>query len=341
MAVKAFVSGCAGTALDAGERAFFADEQPLGLILFRRNCEDPGQVRALVAAFREAVGRPDAPVMIDQEGGRVRRLRPPAWPDYPAAGVLGAIAAADPESGVRAAWLQGRLMAADLADLGITVDCAPVLDVIIPGASEAIGDRAFGADPALVTRLGRAEAEGLLAGGVIPVIKHVPGQGRALVDSHHDLPVVGADPATLEATDFLPFRALADLPAAMTSHTVFTAFDPDRPATTSAILIRDIIRGRIGFDGVLFSDDVSMNALAGDHRARGAAIFDAGCDIVLHCSGLIEDMRAIADVTPALSGAAARRVARMMDALSAPEPLDRPAARAEFEAILAGARVGA
>jgi beta-N-acetylhexosaminidase len=341
MAIKAFVSGCAGTELSGSEAAFFAAEQPLGLILFKRNCETPDQVRALVDAFRTAVGRPDAPVMIDQEGGRVRRLRPPHWPDYPAAGVLSGIAQGDPDAGARAAWLQGRLMAADLHDLGITIDCAPVLDAIIPGASQAIGDRSFGGDVALVTRLGRAVANGLLAGGVLPVTKHMPGQGRAMVDSHDVLPVVDADLAALEATDFLPFAALADLPAAMTSHTVFTAVDPQRPATTSAILIRDIIRGRIGFDGVLFSDDVSMNALAGDHRARAKAIFDAGCDIVLHCSGRMDHMREVADVSPALAGVAATRVARMMAALTPPHPFDRAAGRAEFNALLAGLPVTA
>ena len=290
MAVKAFISGCAGTALDAGERAFFAEEQPLGLILFKRNCETRDQVRALISDFRGAVGRADAPVMIDQEGGRVRRLRPPEWPAYPSARVHGDLAVRDSAAAVRAAWLHGRLMGADLADLGITIDCAPVLDVIVPGASEAIGDRSFGGDPTTVTLLGRAMADGLAAAGVAPVIKHIPGQGRAVVDSRDTLPVVDTDLDTLMATDFAPFVALADLPAAMTSHTVFSAVDA-RPATTSPTLIRDIIRERIGFDGLLFSDDVSMNALAGNHAERGKAIFDAGCDIVLHCSGLMDDMR--------------------------------------------------
>ena len=242
MAVKAFVSGCAGTELTGEEQVFFAVEQPLGLILFKRNCDSPAQVRALVDDFRNVVGRPDAPVLIDQEGGRVRRLRPPNWPDYPAARVLGDIAAEDAERGVRAAWLHGRLMAADLRDVGITVDCTPVLDVITPGASDAIGNRSFGGDPALVARLGRAVADGLIAGGVAPVVKHIPGQGRAAVDSHYVLPVVEADLETLAETDFAPFVALADLPAAMTSHTVFSAIDPMNPATTSPAVIRDIIR---------------------------------------------------------------------------------------------------
>ena len=206
MAVKAFVSGCAGTELTGEEQVFFAVEQPLGLILFKRNCDSPAQVRALVDDFRNVVGRADAPVLIDQEGGRVRRLRPPNWPDYPAARVLGDIAAEDAEKGARAAWLHGRLMAADLHDVGITVDCTPVLDVITPGASDAIGNRSFGGDPVLVARLGRAVADGLIAGGVAPVVKHIPGQGRAAVDSHYVLPVVEADIETLAADGFRAVR---------------------------------------------------------------------------------------------------------------------------------------
>jgi beta-N-acetylhexosaminidase len=341
VAVKAFVSGCAGTELTGEEQVFFAVEQPLGLILFKRNCDNPAQVRALVTAFRGVVGRADAPILIDQEGGRVRRLRPPHWPDYPSARVLGGIAAEDPALGARAACLHGRLMAADLHDLGITIDCTPVLDVITPGASEAIGDRSFGGDPATVARLGRAVADGLIAGGVAPVVKHIPGQGRAAVDSHYILPVVEADLDTLARTDFTPFAALADLPAAMTSHTVFSAIDPMNPATTSRTVIRDIIRGRIGFDGLLFCDDVSMNALAGDHRERGKAIFDAGCDIVLHCSGRMDDMRAIADVSPLLAGKARERVGRVLAMNKAPEPLDRTAAREEFVSMTGAAWVGA
>lgn len=341
MAVKAFVSGCAGTELSGEERIFFAVEQPLGLILFKRNCDSPDQVRALVDDFRNVVGRPDAPVLIDQEGGRVRRLRPPNWPDYPAPRVLGDIATDDVERGIRAAWLHGRLMAADLRDVGITVDCAPVLDVITPGASDAIGNRSFGGDPLLVARLGRAVADGLIAGGVAPVVKHIPGQGRAAVDSHYVLPVVEADLDTLAATDFAPFLALADLPAAMTSHTVFAAVDPMNPATTSRALIRDIIRERIGFDGLLFSDDVSMNALAGDHRERGKAIFDAGCDIVLHCSGRMEDMRAVADVAPLLSAKVRARIDRVMALAVTPGPLDRTAARAEYLELAGSGWVGA
>jgi beta-N-acetylhexosaminidase len=213
--------------------------------------------------------------------------------------------------------------------------------VITPGASDAIGNRSFGGDPALVARLGRAVADGLIAGGVAPVVKHIPGQGRAAVDSHYVLPVVEADLETLAETDFAPFVALADLPAAMTSHTVFSAIDPMNPATTSPAVIRDIIRGRIGFDGLLLSDDVSMNALAGDHRERGKAIFDAGCDIVLHCSGRIEDMQAIADVAPLLSDKVRARVDGVTALARAPEPLDRASAREEFLALAGGGWVGA
>jgi beta-N-acetylhexosaminidase len=337
MMAKAFVSGCAGLRLTAGETAFFADEQPWGFILFKRNCESPDQVRELVDALRTAVSQPNAPVLIDQEGGRVRRLQPPAWPDYPAARVLGAIAVDDPDRGRRAAWLHGRLIAADLSDLGITVDCLPVLDVIVPGASEAVGDRSFGSDPGIVVTLGRAMADGLAAGGVCPVIKHMPGQGRATSDSHVDLPAVDADLETLAGSDFAPFVALADLPAAMTSHVVYRAVDPSRPATTSPIVIRDIIRKRIGFDGLLMSDDVSMKALSGDYGERAAAIHDAGCDIVLHCNGRIEEMRAIADAAPRLAGRSGERADRLLGSLLPPSPFDRDAAREEFVALTAGA----
>lgn len=333
MPAKAFISGCAGTVLTADERAFFAATEPWGLILFKRNCADRDQIRALSAAFREAVGRPDAPVLIDQEGGRVQRLQPPVWQSYPAGRVLGLIGEVDRAEGRRAAWLQGRLIASDLGEIGVTVDCAPVLDVIIPGASEAIGNRSFGGDPGLVAELGRAYADGLLAGGILPVIKHIPGQGRATADSHYHLPVVEADLPTLAATDLPPFRALADLPAAMTSHTVFAAIDPVRPATTSPTLIAEIIRGRIGFDGLLLSDDVSMQALSGDYGQRAVAILGAGCDIVLHCNGRIEEMRAIADHTPELSGKAAERAARALAALAPADAFDRVGGRAELVAL--------
>lgn len=335
MTVKAFVSGCAGTELTPEEAVFFAGEQPWGLILFKRNCREPAQVRDLTAAFRTAVGRPGAPVLIDQEGGRVQRLQPPHWDRYPPGRTLGVVGEQDGEAGKRAAWLQGRLIAADLRDVGVTVDCLPVLDVIVAGASDAIGNRSFGGDPLLVASLGRAVADGLIAGGVVPVMKHMPGQGRATQDSHLTLPVVDADIETLTRTDFAPFAALADLPMAMTGHIVYRAVDTDRPATTSPAAIRDIIRNRIRFDGLLVSDDVSMNALSGDYGERATAIHDAGCDIVLHCNGRIEEMRAIADAAPALAGQAGERAERALQFMRPPMPFDRLAGREELLALTA------
>ena len=333
--MKAFICGCAGTAMSSDEVAFLRREQPFGLILFQRNCREPEQVRSLTATFRDAVGRADAPVLIDQEGGRVRRLKPPHWPAYPAAAVLAAVHAADAAAGLRAAWLHGRLIAADLDDLGIDVDCAPVLDVRVPGTSEAIGDRSFGGDPARVAALGGALAEGLMDGGVLPVMKHLPGQGRATSDSHVGLPVVGDAVNVLETSDFAPFAALADLPMAMTAHVVYGAIDPGRPATVSPVVIRDMIRGRIGFDGLLISDDVSMHALSGDYGERAAAIYAAGCDIVLHCNGRTEEMLAVADAAPELAGVSGQRAARALRAKRIPVPFDRAAAREDFRALLA------
>ncbi len=333
--MKAFICGCAGPELSHDEVAFLRREQPFGLILFQRNCQDPQQLRDLTAAFRDAVGRADAPVLIDQEGGRVRRLKPPHWPAYPAAAVIAALHAAEPPAGLHAAWLHGRLIAADLADLGIDADCAPVLDVSVPGTSDAIGDRSFGGDPARVAALGRALAEGLMDGGVLPVMKHLPGQGRATSDSHVGLPVVSEGVETLETSDFAPFAALSDLPMAMTAHIVYSAIDPGRPATVSPVVIRDMIRGRIGFDGLLLSDDVSMHALSGDYGERAAAIYAAGCDIVLHCNGRAQEMLAVADAAPVLAGISGERAARALRARRQPVPFDRAAAREDYRALLA------
>lgn len=330
MVVKAFISGVAGPRLSSEEAAFFRDEEPWGLILFKRNCREPAEIRDLVAGFREAVGRPDAPVLIDQEGGRVQRLQPPNWPSYPPGRTFGLIAEKDEAKGIRAAWLQGRLMGADLADVGVSIDCVPVLDVAVDGVTDAIGNRSFGGNPHMVATLGRAMAEGMMAAGLLPTMKHMPGHGRAVVDSHYHLPVVEADLDTLIATDFAPFAALADLPIGMTSHVVYRTIDPDRPATTSPIVVRDIIRGRISFRGLLLSDDVSMNALSGDYGERARAIRDAGVDIVLHCNGRTEEMRAIADVTAALAGEAGERAAHALSLIRKPEPLDRSAAREEL-----------
>jgi len=336
--VKAFVSGCAGPRLLPEEAGFLAAEQPFGLILFGRNCREASEIRDLAAGFRDAVGRSDAPVFIDQEGGRVQRLQPPAWPAYAAAQVLGWVAVRDPEAGKRVAWLHGRLIAADLRAVGIDVNCAPVLDVIVPGSSAVIGDRSFGTDPYVVATLGRSLADGLLAGGVLPVMKHIPGHGRALSDSHLSLPVVEADLTTLAASDFVPFAELADLPMAMTAHVIVNAVDRDHAASVSEAVIRDIIRQRIGFDGLLMSDDVSMHALSGDYSARAASIYAAGCDLVLHCNGRTEEMREIGGVAPALGGKSRERALRALSARREPAPLDEKAAREEYRSLLA--RVG-
>ncbi len=297
------IFGCAGERLGTAERRFFAEADPLGFILFRRNCREPGQVRDLVASLRDCVGRADAPVLIDQEGGRVARLGPPHWRRHPAAAELA-------REGEAAVFGTARQIAADLAGLGITVDCAPVLDLRIAGADQVIGDRSFGADPAAVARFGRAWCDGLLAGGVLPVLKHIPGHGRARADSHVACPAVDAAADELAASDFAPFRALAEMPWAMTAHVVYTAFDPDAPATLSSSVIGGAIRGTIGFDGVLISDDLSMGALSGPLGARAAAALAAGCDLALHCSGRLAEMEEIAAATGPLAAATAARLAR-------------------------------
>ncbi|HYM73131.1 MAG TPA: beta-N-acetylhexosaminidase [Stellaceae bacterium] len=334
---KAILFGCAGEELSAAERSFFAAFDPLGLILFRRNCAAPDQVRRLVDEFRDCVGRADAPVLIDQEGGRVARLQPPRWRRYPAAARLAALP--DPQA-AEAVWLGARLIADDLAALGITVDCLPVLDLSVAGADTVIGDRAYGGEPARVARLGRAACEGLLAGGVLPVIKHIPGHGRATVDSHHDLPVVETAIGELTESDFAPFRALADMPWAMTAHIVFSAIDADRPTTMSARVIDTAIRGAIGFDGMLVSDDIGMGALAGTVAERTRGVLAAGCDLVLHCSGRLDEMAEAAEAALPLSPAAVARLARgeKLRRRSRTD-FDRRAAEIRFDA-LTGALAG-
>ncbi|MGL5736783.1 MAG: glycoside hydrolase family 3 N-terminal domain-containing protein, partial [Beijerinckiaceae bacterium] len=282
------------------------------------------------------VGRTDAPVLIDQEGGRVQRLGPPHWKKYPPGKSYGALYAANALAGRELTRLGARLIAHDLRALGITCDCVPVLDVPVPGAHDIIGDRAYGLDPATVAILGRAAAEGLLAGGVLPVIKHIPGHGRAGADSHEHLPVVQTERSLLEAQDFVPFRHLADMPLAMTAHVVYAAIDANAPATTSKRMIRDVIRSHIGFGGLLMSDDLSMKALSGTFGQRTKASLKAGCDIVLHCNGDMVEMKAIAKETPKLSGKAARRAEAALARFShRPEPLDAAEARAKLDAALA------
>ena len=316
---KAFICGCAGLALNAEERAFLQREDPWGLILFRRNVADRDQLRELTRSFRECVGRADAPVLIDQEGGRVQRMAPPHWRAYPAAAAVEA--GLEPAQAEAAAGLVARLIAFDLAEVGITVDCAPVLDVAETGMHAAIGSRAFSSRPERVAAMGRTVAEGLLAGGVAPVIKHMPGHGRARVDSHHELPVVEASRDELKR-DFAPFAALKDLPMAMSAHVLYAGIDPRHPATASSIVVGEIMRGEIEFDGLILSDDVSMKALGGPYEERAAAIIDAGLDIVLHCNGELDQARAVASATPLLSGVSLRRASAALAAISAPKPFD-------------------
>ena len=331
---KAFITGVAGTRLSNAERAFIAAERPWGFILFKRNISAPDQVVSLIGELRACVGEPDAPVLIDQEGGRVQRLGPPNWPVYPPGAVFGRLFDIDPEFGLKSARLSARLIADDLFSLGITVDCLPLADVPVAGADAVIGDRAYGTDPVKVARIARAVTDGLEEGGVLPVLKHIPGHGRATADTHFRLPVVDTDEGELNRTDFAAFRPLADLPMAMTAHVVFSALDPLRPATTSATMIEQVIRGAIGFKGLLMSDDVSMNALAGSIAERAEAIFAAGCDLVLHCNGTLAEMAEVARETPVLSGKAKQRAASALAARKPPLPFDRQAARAELDVLI-------
>jgi beta-N-acetylhexosaminidase len=331
------VFGLSGSRLTEEERRLFADCNPLGFILFSRNCVDAEQVRTLVASLRETVGRADAPVLIDQEGGRVQRLRPPRWRAAPAAAVFGSCAAEDEAAAVEAAWLNARLMAAELLDLGVTIDCAPVLDVPQPDADPIIGDRAFCSRGDVVALLGHAVCQGFLAGGVLPVIKHIPGHGRAKVDSHAALPVVDATLDALRRVDFAPFAALAGMPWAMTAHVVYAAIDASAPATTSARVIEHIIRGEIGFDGVLISDDLGMQALSGGPGERAAAALAAGCDLVLHCSGALDEMAAVAAVCPPVGGSAADRLARAEAMRQTPAaPVEPAEAALRLDTLLQG-----
>ncbi|MBL4890780.1 MAG: beta-N-acetylhexosaminidase [Rhizobiaceae bacterium] len=335
MRIKALITGCSGLRLTPDEKKIFRDEQPWGFIVFARNIDDPGQLRELCNEMRDCVGRKNAPILVDQEGGRVRRMRSPHWRDYYSGEKLGDLYRRDRATGLRAAWLQSRLMAADMIDVGLNVDCLPVLDVPIASAHDVIGDRAYGVDVETIVAMGRAASEGLLAGGVLPVIKHIPGHGRAGADSHKDLPVVNSDLATLERSDFAPFKALNDLPLAMTAHVVYSELDGDAPATTSSKIINDIIRGFIGFDGLVMSDDLSMHALSGDFSDRTQRAFAAGCDCVLHCNGIMAEMAEIAAHCPELSGNALARTKAAEKLLDEVEECDIEALHAEFEAMFA------
>jgi beta-N-acetylhexosaminidase len=332
--MRAFITGVAGPSLTAEERQFLKDADPWGLIVFARNVGDGASLRRLVEDCRAALGR-HAPVLIDQEGGRVQRLRPPLCPHYPPGAAYGALYDRDRDAGLKAAKLGARLIAADLAQFGIDVDCLPLGDVPISGADPIIGDRAYGLQPAKVAAVAGAIAAGLLEGGVLPVLKHIPGHGRATADSHERLPVVHADRATLEATDFAAFRPLAGLPLGMTAHVVFTAFDPAAPATSSATIVEQVIRRWIGFRGLLMSDDVSMGALSGTLGERTKAAIAAGCDMVLHCNGKMEEMAAVAAAAPVLTGEARVRADAALAARKPAAPIDIAGIRAVFLDLMA------
>jgi beta-N-acetylhexosaminidase len=332
--MRAFVCGCLSTRLSAEEVGFVREAKPWGLILFKRNVESREQLRALTSEFRAAVGRDDAPVLIDQEGGRVQRLAPPLWAAYPAAARFDAELGG--ERAVEAARLTMRLIAHDLREVGVTIDCAPDLDVADEATHAAIGTRSYSRDPLRVAVLGRAAMEGLIAGGVAPVIKHMPGHGRARVDSHLELPVVEASRAEL-ARDFAPFRALRDAPAGMTAHLVFTAIDRERPATTSAKVLGEIVRGEIGFDGLLFTDDLSMKALGGPFGERARLAYAAGADIALHCNGDLAEARPVAEAAPLLEGRALERARAVLAIIAAgPDGFDVEAGRARLAEMFPG-----
>jgi beta-N-acetylhexosaminidase len=328
------IYGCSGMTLGAAERNFFREVQPFGFILFARNIHDRAQLRALVDSLRDTVGDSGTPVLIDQEGGRVSRLTAPGWSSRPPAARFGLVYAGQHEAGLEAVYLNARLIAHDLAQVGINVDCLPVLDVPVEGADAVIGDRAFASDPAAIIDLGRAQIEGLLEGGVLPIMKHIPGHGRATADSHHALPRVSTSAEELSATDFVTFRSLDTCPMAMTAHVVYEAFDAQRPATTSPKVIRDVIRGEMGFDGLLISDDLSMNALDGPLSVRTKAALFAGCDVVLHCNGKMDEMKEVASEVKPLDGVALRRADHALSHLSVPDEFDPAAAEARLTELL-------
>lgn len=313
---KACILGLEGTALSNWEKGFFREADPYGFILFARNVVDPDQLKRLTMELRDMTGRSNLPILVDQEGGRVARLKPPHWRKMPAAGVFGQLYEQRPEDAREAAYLNARLLAADLVDVGISVVCAPVLDLYFPGMSDVVGDRSYGSEVANVVALASAVSAGLLDGGIIPVIKHIPGHGRAAVDSHKDLPVVTASKSSLSVNDFEPFRQMKDILAGMSAHILFTAIDDQRPATVSPTVIRDVIRGDIGFENLLISDDLSMEALGGSIASRTHECLAAGCDIALHCNGKRTELEQIVSMSPALDGVALERALAVTNRIS-------------------------
>lgn len=321
--MQAAIYGLSGPVMTDAERDFFRDSDPAAYILFKRNCIDPQQVRALTDSLRALSGRDDLPILIDQEGGRVARMKPPGWPDFPCGWEFARLYETAPSSAIEAARANARALALMLRDSGVNVDCLPLLDVRRPEADEIIGDRALGSEPMQVAALGRAVLDGLRSGGVVGVIKHIPGHGRALCDSHKELPVVEASAGELE-TDLEPFEALSWAPMGMMAHVVYTAWDPERPASQSATVIRDIVRGRIGFSGWLMSDDIGMEALSGGFGERAARVVEAGCDAALHCSGKMEEMVAVATAVPAMGAEGHERLERAMATIAGEDAEDGP-----------------
>jgi len=309
--MQAAIYGLEGFALTDAERGFFRESEPAGFILFKRNCDTPDQLLRLTDSLRDLTGRGDVPIVIDQEGGRVARMKPPEWPAFPAAEAFDLLYQAAPSSAIEAVRANARALGLMLRTVKVNVDALPLLDVRQPGATDIIGDRALGSKPMQVAALGRAVLDGLASAGVVGIVKHMPGHGRALVDSHKELPIVTAAADELEI-DLEPFERLASAPMGMTAHVVYTAWDPDHPASMSPTIIGDIIRGRVGFDGFLMSDDIGMEALQGDFGARAAGVVAAGNDAALHCSGRMEEMVAVAAAVPRLSGEGEARLARAM-----------------------------
>jgi len=309
--MQAAIYGLEGLALTDDERAFFRDSEPAGFILFRRNCDNQEQMLRLTDSLRDISGRDDVPILIDQEGGRVARMRPPQWPAFPPAERFADLYRLAPSSAIEAVRANARALGLMLRSVGVNVNALPLLDVRQEGASDIIGDRALGSEPMQVAALGRAVLDGMASAGVVGIVKHMPGHGRALVDSHKELPVVTASAQELE-TDLEPFERLASAPMGMTAHVVYTTWDAERPASLSPTIIRDVIRERIGFDGWLMSDDLGMEALKGNFASRAAGVVDAGCDVALHCSGIMDEMVAVASAVPPMSGKGEERLARAM-----------------------------
>jgi beta-N-acetylhexosaminidase len=309
--MQAAIYGLSGLALTDDERAFFRDSDPAGFILFHRNCEEPQQLLRLTDELREVSGRPDVPILIDQEGGRVARMKPPVWPAFPTGEAFSRLYQTAPSSAIEAARSNARALALTLKAVGVNVNCLPLLDVRQEGAHDIIGDRALGSEPMQVAALGRAVLDGMASAGVIGVIKHIPGHGRALADSHVELPIVSASADELEI-DLEPFERLRSAPMGMVAHVVYTAWDERLPSSLSPTIIQGIIRERIGFEGWLISDDINMQALSGSMGERAVGVVEAGCDVALHCSGILEEMVSIAETVPALSAEGHERLLRAL-----------------------------